>query len=471
MRSKGRNAIPAVFGLMLLCAAAGCGWFGGAPAPEPEPAPAAAPETAAAPVEPESVDAAEAESPGEIPVAEDTAAEAVKPEAVAEEVAEDLPAEEEPEETEGAEGAEGSPAEEKEPPHATITPESMAQIREGMPIEQVEEVLGIPGQTVAQRDVDNLVLRWTDSGGNSVIAKFLDGRLVRKSIFAADGRPIQETGETQTITRAAYDSVAAGMTAEEVSALLGVPSRQITADTAQVLLYAWRDGSGSSFTAKFEDGRLVQKSGFYVAPLEEERAEPEPAEEEAREEGEGEGEAEAEGEAPRRARARPARQPAPVPVETPVYQPAPQVQSHAPPSRVRVVGGSRRQQEAGGEEARTGSYNPRAKLPAYTWSLRRGAYEVQLVNTTDAAVRAGLRTGSGGKDISIPPGATRSLRVDRANYALYYIFADDPDTLHQGSGINLDGMHMVDVRITLFKESYDVEVIDHGREFLEQWSR
>ena len=356
----------------------------------------------------------------------------------------------------GDEDEEGAP----ERVGITLTPAMLSEITEGMAVDAVRGIVGSSGHVVAQADVDSAIMRWTDENGNVFVAKFEDGHLKRKYILSPDGAALDEAGNGRTLERADYEAISPGMTVEEVTQALGLPPRQITSDHAQVIIFSWRDAAGSSFVARFEDGKLIQKSGFFVAPLEEKEdatAEAEP----------GEGEGEPEGEPPpprdnrRLIRESIPRQP---PVQEPAPAPQPQVTSVAPPSRVRVVGG-RREPEPDVPENQRGSYQPRAKLPEFTWGLRRGAYEMRIENTTDTRVQAGLRAGAYGKDITIPANSTRTIGVDRASYQLYYIFDDAPYTLHSGANIDLQGDFLADVRITLFNQSFDVAPIDYGAEF------
>jgi hypothetical protein len=358
-------------------------------------------------------------------------------------------------------------AEEEAPGRAAIalTPATLADITQGMPIDAVRGVIGSSGHVITQGDVDSAIMRWADEDGNLLVAKFEDGRLLRKSIIFPDGAAPEGDDAARAIERADYEGISPGMTVEEVSESLGVPPRQVTSDRAEVIIFSWRDAAGSSFVARFEDGKLVQKSGFFVAPLKDEQGDV--AGDDTEGEVAWEGEPVEEEEAPIRQDNRrlvydpPPQQPA-APEQAVPQQP--QVTSVAPPSQVRVVGG-RREVNNDVPENQRGSYQPRAKLPDFTWGLRRGAYEMRIENTTDTRVQAGLRAGQYGKDISIPPNSTRSVDVDRANYQLFYIFDDAPHTLHRGASVDLSGDYSNDVRITLFNQSYDITPIDYAAEF------
>lgn len=428
-----------------------CLVFAGCWSPPPEtPAPAViAPETPAIP-EPE-------EPPAPAPV-ESAAPDMAQPE---------TPSPPEPEVPVGA------PAEEPVPePLARISAEQIASVQAGMSLDDVAEALGGPGQTVATDDVASAILRWTDAEGRSLVAKFENGLLVRKSIYDPEGRvsePATPDDDENKITQSLYDAILPGMTVTEIDALLQLPGKRIAEGHEDVGIYRWVDGTGSNFTAKFEGGKLTQKTGFCVAALgkkEEPPREAAPAAPEDSEQAEQaaaqEEPAEGEGYAPE---APYAAEQAPIP--------AAQAEEHGEwsefarqaqaqqPQRVRVAGAQRRAREAAQRDpaAPTGSYRPKAKLPDYRWSLRRGAYEIRIHNPSDTTVKVGLRAGDGGKNVSIPPRSTESVRVDRANYELYYVFADNPYVLHHGGGIDLDSYWMADVEVTLFNEDFDLRTI------------
>ncbi len=434
-------------GCLCLCLAlAGC--WSPPPAAPPPPPPAAAPETPPVPAP---------EAP-ETPPVEEPAAPETPPETPP---AVETPA---PEEV----NAPGTAA------LSRISADQIGALQAGMSLEAVAEAMGSPGQTVATDDVASAILRWTDAEGRSLVAKFENGLLVRKSLYDPDGgagAPVPPGDDQNKITQTLYDAIMPGMTVTEIDALLALQGKRIAEGHEDVGIYRWVDGTGSNFTAKFESGKLTQKTGFYVAALrkeEEQAAEarakaetPTPAETAAEEEppGEGEGgEAESAGQ-PEGVRA--GTFPAESPAETPQFVQQPQPSRQTAP-RVRVAGKQRRTREAARRDPAepAGSYRPKAKLPDYRWGLRHGAYEVRIHNPSDTTVKVGLRAGEGGKNVSIPPRSTESIRVDRANYELYYVFADNPYVLHKGGGIDLDSYWMADVEVTLFNEDYDLRTLE-----------
>jgi len=356
----------------------------------------------------------------------------------------------------------------KPEPITRISGDQIASIGVGMSLTEVAQVLGGPGQTVATDDVASAILRWTDADGRSVVAKFENGLLARKSIYTPEGwtekGPAKETA--LKITQPLYEAITSGMSVAEIDEVLQLAGKRIAEGHENVAIYRWVDASGSNFTAKFENGKLTHKTGFYVAALDKKepeppQAKPEPAPPSGETATEPTAEAEiTEGEWPVAEEIH--EEPPPQvtePAEPVEYAQRPRTR---PPQRVRVAGAQRRAREAAQRDpaAPTGAYRPKAKLPAYRWSLRRGAYEIRIHNPSDASVKVGLRAGEGGKDITIPAGGSQSVRVDRANYNLYYVFSDSPYVLHRGEGINLESYWMADVEVTLFNESYDFRTID-----------
>ncbi len=352
----------------------------------------------------------------------------------------------------------------EEPP--ALTAERLEQLQEGMSFDEVMHLVGRPEVLVAQRGDDSLIYRWSQDG-TSLLGRFEKGVLVRKSVQAApDAAPAE--GEPRRITHEQYEEVQEGMTLDEVLALLDVEGRPVSQSSESVFIYKWTDDMGSSFTARFEDGVLVRKTGLHIAALpKEDKKTPVPtptgavetvAEETAT--AEPMSEAVAEDMPPQPVR-RPRRDvdweayvreeapPAMPPEPEAAYEKIPQ---QTVPPRVTVARGDRRSRENSQlpPELQGRSYRPKARLPDYTYSLRRGVYEVRVHNAGDSAVQVGLRAERRGLDARIPPGGTRSFHVDRGNYAVYYIYDSAPYTLRQGSTLAIDGMFMADLSLTIF---------------------
>lgn len=352
-----------------------------------------------------------------------------------------------------------------------------------MSYEEVLQLIGMPGVTVATNGIDSVVYKWTSDGG-SFLGKFQEGKLLRKTVQSSLN-PGEESDTSRVLTQEQYDEVKEGMTLEEVLDLLDVHARLITDDSQQdIAIYKWTDTHGSSFTARFENGKLVRKTGFYVGPLEK-PSPPEVSESEGEETAEmaqrpetptQEEEAEESEEdftetAPRDTGSSViTAEETSVPessvseeVFEPIAEPTPRVKTARTTSRVRVAGATRRAREleaaemSGTTSPVSGrSYKPKAKLPDYTYSFRRGAYEVRLRNSSDASAKVGLRAGNRGKDVRIPPRGEASIFVDRGTYELYYVYADSPYTLHHGGGIRIADAFQTNIRVTLVNETSQI---------------
>ncbi len=136
-----------------------------------------------------------------------------------------------------------------------------------MSYEEVLQLIGMPGVTVATNGIDSVVYKWTSDGG-SFLGKFQGGKLLRKTVQSRP-KTEEESDTSHVLTQEQYNDVKEGMTLEEVLDRLDVQARLVTDDSQQdVTIYKWTDDHGSSFTARFENGKLVRKTGFYVGPLE-----------------------------------------------------------------------------------------------------------------------------------------------------------------------------------------------------------
>ena len=346
-----------------------------------------------------------------------------------------------------------------------LTAARLEQLQKGMRFDEVIRLVGRPEVVVAQRGEDSVIYRWSQDG-TSLLGRFEKGVLVRKSVQAAPDDAAPAEGEPRRITHEQYEEVQEGMSLEEVLALLDVEGRPVSQSSEKVIIYKWTDDMGSSFTARFEDGLLVRKTGLHIAALpREEKKAPAPS-----------GVAAARAEETPSAGAAPeaaAEETPPQPIrrprrdvdweaytreEAPPHMPAEAettyeetTQQTAPP-RVRVARGDRRSRENSQlpPEMQGRSYRPKARLPDYTYSLRRGVYEVRVHNAGDSTAQVGLRADRRGRDARIPPGGTVSFFVDRGNYSVYYIYDSAPYTLRQGSTLAIDGMFVADLSLTLF---------------------
>ena len=393
---------------------------------------------------------------------------------------------------------------------AGFNPEALEQLRAGMNYEAVTTLLGAPGMTITADGIDRIIYRWSN-GETSLIAQFEYTRLIRWSSFNA---PQDEAIETPgaSIREDQYRNITGGMTIAEVLALFDIEAHAISDSGAGTIIYRWADEHGASFAARFEDGKLVRKSGMYVRPLSTaEVTEPEAIEEDADESPEeiasntAEEDSSAEGPEPADSPLSDVENPqqpseTPLPGETTetvaentTYEeysdtetqelsqktPRKRVLTFRPnrdrgqiesTKRVRVLGASRRarqeEQETSSKMPRSlldRSYRPKAKLPDATFSFRRGSYEIRICNEGDSTVKVGLRNGKNGEDFKIRPGGKKSLKVDKGNYELYYIFSDNPYQLQRGETIPIDGEYLADVRVELLNESASIGVLDYSQ--------
>jgi hypothetical protein len=356
----------------------------------------------------------------------------------------------------------------EEPPKPILTLEGMRAVREGMTQAEVQGIIGAPGALIAGTDEASTVYRWNQAG-LSFLAKFENGKLVRKSIITPQGEEISaEKDESKTIDKDLYDGIHPGMSFEEVMDRIGIEAQPISRDGATVAIYTWRDANGSSFTARFEDGKLVKKSGLFAAKGRDK------AREGAKAEGETEGET-AEGENAPAASANEektaekaeeknsavenAGQPADDETGGSAAEPTP---PEPRKGRVTVSGSSRREREAEkGDGKSDRSYRPRAQLPQNLHRLRNGSYEIRIHNTAGSRVKAAVVSQEGSADVTIPPGGKQSVFVNQGDYVVHFIYEDDPYTLHQGGVIPI-GQWLTDMEVFLLGGSYNVQVLDRS---------
>lgn len=337
-------------------------------------------------------------------------------------------------------------------PAPTLTLEGMDAIVEGMSLSDVSARIGPPSMLIAGAPKgDNAVYRWNDRG-MSFLARFEKGRLMRKNVITGDGDIPKVSDDEVLMDRELYDNVREGMTFEEVLDLIGVAAQPVTKAGTAVAIYRWTDARGSNFTARFENGVLVRKNGFFSTP--------------------------AGGSAPGEVREEPPAQSGDageedyavaveVPPDTGRAAPARRnpIRSEAAPrdeARVRVTGAGRGQETGEARTpARPRSYRPRAKLPEVSRRLRAGSYEIRVSNTSNASVEAVVTSEEGGLKLSIPPGGRQSVKVGQGNYVLHFIYSDEPDVLHRGGDIPISRW-LTDMEVFLVGETYDVRVLDRS---------
>jgi len=341
---------------------------------------------------------------------------------------------------------EGEP--ETEEPKPEFSLDAIDKVEEGMDYNQVLAILGGAGMAVSSLGTDSIVYKWTKDG-TTLLAKFEQDKLVRKTVQGQK----KGGGKEGVITQDNYNQLREGMSLEEVMALFDVNVKPVSRPDDTITIYKWSDEYGSSFTAKFENGRLVRKTGLYIAPMKQEAAM-----EDDNTAGSPQAPEEARAEASTPAKESSVAQ-EPVAENTeeswPEEEPAPSTQPRKP-ERVRVAGQERRARETNEKTASPvegRSYKPKAKLPKYTYSLRKGTYSIRIRNEGESAVKLGLRSGKRGWNATIPAGGRVTAKVDPGDYQLYYIFENAPYTLQQGRTVTIDGTFLADAAITLIESS------------------
>lgn len=331
----------------------------------------------------------------------------------------------------------------------------LSELREGMSVDEVVAVLGQPGFLMSQTGDETTVYRWSEPGGAALLARFNRGMLERKNLVNAKG---VEQKNAPKLTREQYDALTPGMTLPEVLVVVGIDPKSQTANQSGVSLVRWADQLGSSFSARFEDGKLVRKTGFHVSTagarkLRESAGESSPIDGSELTDVTGQPSAPPEEEARADEAATTEASPAKGKAKA---EPTAVKDKEDRKSRVRVAGG----RKDGPDE---GSYRPKAKLPSYAHSLRGGSFEVRVLNPTEHHVKAGLRMANRGIDLDIPPKSKRSVKLDRGIYTFYFVSDGDPYTLNSGTGINLDSMFSTDMEISIVDENFEVRPLDQAR--------
>lgn len=270
-----------------------------------------------------------------------------------------------------------------------------------------------------------------------------------------------------------------GMTLEAVEAIAGVAGVAVGGDGAGIEVLRYTDAAGRNFTARFDQGALRTRSGLRSPPAPDA---PAVARESRSIPPEAAGERAVAEIAPgvfiplERAVAASSGQPLgvegiAVPSPDTGAPPAPAAASPVASRNaergpaVVVAGGTRSAHEVTVEpgSAEGGSYNPRAKLPAFTRSLRDGSFEIRFVNPGAAPVSAGLRQDKLGLDITVPPGGQASLKVDRGVYQLFFVRESEPYTLYEAEPLSIDGFQATDVEVALDPEDVAVRLIDYSK--------
>lgn len=331
--------------------------------------------------------------------------------------------------------------------------DSFNKVNVGMSYEDVIKILGEPDILVSQDSEGRMKLyRWTREG-KSLYGRFENGKLTRHSQRSEPG-----TNNISPLTRELYEQLKIGMELDEVVALLQRPGTKVSSDDKGETLYLWTDKEGSSFSARFSNNKLVRKSGFYVRPISEsdEIEEAQPYQEEPEESSITEPTQQTnEAEAPvlKDTQTQVVEQPMSQETEELVPQTTNQDQTKIVSNNRRIIYSGPRDKNVENQEAAAKQVSGRrkAKLPDYTYRLKDGSYEMKIYNPLDTPVKVGIRSGKRGRDISIPAGGSKTLKVSRGNYQIFYIREDDPSVLQEGGSIQIDGLFVGDVEVHLLK--------------------
>lgn len=349
-----------------------------------------------------------------------------------------------------------------------LTQSTYAELVAGMTFEQVIDIVGPPDMVVSRSGARSEMYRWTNESGDSYMAKFENGVLVRKTKLNIEEERKPSGGQTR-ITMKQYNQIEKGMSEERISQILGFKSKLVAGNNYNVHFYQWTDSTGTNFTAKFSNKRLDSMTGLLGPVTEEESATPEVAPQSRVDVLEDPPAAQPLGGSLSRkeveALASDTRVPRLEELQEVAAEESPppregvqRITSTAPARaspRVTVVGGAR-EEPAAGESREKSSYAPRASLPGYSHSLRRGVYELRFVNDSKSQASAGVRSGKQGRDMTIAAGASESIFVDRGQYAFHYIYKDDPYTLYSGAPLSVDGQVKGDLEVRLKNGDYAV---------------
>lgn len=368
----------------------------------------------------------------------------------------------------------GMPAQTPATPHTVQSPESpdgspdmpteyeivmakVQQIEAGMSHEEVVEIIGAPGILIAGNSISNGVLQWNLTGVG-FMGRFESNSLVRSTLVRNRGvtpNDIRRPGATYT--QNLFDSIRLGMSYEDVYKRISTEPDRLTDTDSTVGIYQWRDSRGSSIIGRFEEGVLTRKSG-QIKSNQKQSKEPAPVQESAIPD---------------------------VPYNDPItnaessdtvseemdsieeFSDIAQEESVNAPSKpqVHIAGESRREREL---ETSTSpyagrSYKPVAKLPNYARKIRRGDFEIRVRNRSETTITIAIIYNDNGVDMAINSGGTGSFFVGRGIYTLYYIYNNDPFTLHQGQELPVE-VTLADYVVTIYDDFYSVNYLDRNLE-------
>ncbi|MFA7692996.1 MAG: hypothetical protein GX117_08005 [Candidatus Hydrogenedentes bacterium] len=343
--------------------------------------------------------------------------------------------------------------------------ELVLNIKPGMSYEEVREILGDPGVVVAGTEEQNVVYRWSASGV-SFMGRFENGELIRKNLIASDEPNQIPDEETRRFDQSLFEQIQPGMSIDDVLMIIGMDAQPLSAEGSTVKLYKWTDAEGSSITARFENKKLVRKSGAILSRSEAEHraALPEtrqPAEDMASDEMIAVEEEDIADEAQEQRQEYGSTDDGEI-----LQQGGQQKRATISPteleqkSKVHVIGSKRRERELSEDDSPYAgrSYRPKTKLPEFKRSLRSGSYEILFQNTTAHRAQVALISEEGGMELNVPPNGRVTKKVGRGTYNLYFIYDNDPYTLHQGQSIPVKEL-LVDFVVYLFDDSSEVNLL------------
>jgi len=339
-------------------------------------------------------------------------------------------------------------------------PEEMAEsefskVKVGMSYAEVVKILGEPDMLVtAQKESDTYIYLWRKTGG-FLYCKFEKGIVTRRS-----GK-FEGTIDAPPLTEELYFQVNPGMSMEEVNLLLKREGRKISGENGEDGIYLWTDNkSGTSFSAKFENGKLVRKSSFYSKPkvvtnigTQESEGTEKPNVEQLTE-----GEM-VQQEIASTVESKNTPQEKEMDKEQSIgFEPdenldtTTSTQTTSVPKRVVAIG-RRGSENIEKSEVERSEKEPikKTRLPNFTYQLREGSYEIKIQNPLDVEVLVGIRSDKRGKNFSIPAGGVKSIKVPRGEYNIYYIRSDEPNRVIEGGSVNIDGLFVGDVEIHLIR--------------------
>ncbi len=339
-----------------------------------------------------------------------------------------------------------------------LPPDPLHKVKMGMNYDEVVKLIGEPDFLITQStDGEMKLYRWNRED------KVLYGRFEKGVLKRYSGKSTESENVPSPLTRELYDQLKEGMELDEVVAILQRTGTRVSSDNKGGILYLWTDKEGSRFSARFENNKLVRKSGFYVRPAPLERSQVTEEEERSLEENTVNETEVSPAEENNNGSIPDSEQEQSPMEEGQVYQEPynPMPQSNIRPAtptgivnrRIIYAGDPKRFSENNSSPVviKQSSLKRTVKLPDYTYQLRDGSYEIKIYNPLDAAVKVGLRSGKRGKNISIPAGGVKSIKVPRGDYQFVYIRDDEPTELQQGGNVTIDGLFVGDIEVMLLK--------------------